>query len=72
MPFEGFKALKGSNGPKLFTIDNVGEPESLPRCTSIFPLFANILEYNVSIGPIHVSTDWTYLLMTIMTLSLRN
>lgn len=31
MPFEGFKALKGSNGPKLFTIDNVGEPESLPR-----------------------------------------
>ena len=31
MPFEGFKALKGSNGPKLFTIDNVGDPESLPR-----------------------------------------
>ena len=31
MPFEGFKALKGSNGPKLFTIDYVGEPDSLPR-----------------------------------------
>lgn len=36
MPFEGFKALKGSNGPKLFTIDNVGEPESLPRSHTCF------------------------------------
>ena len=43
MPFEGFKALKGSNGPKLFTIDNVGDPESLPR----LPQLTKQLEYSM-------------------------
>ena len=31
VPFEGFRALKGSSGPKKFNIEQWGEPQSLPR-----------------------------------------
>ena len=31
VPFEGFKALRGSNGPKRFTIDFFNDIKSLPR-----------------------------------------
>ena len=37
VPFEGFRALKGSSGPKKFNIELWGEPHSLPRwvCPSL-------------------------------------
>ena len=31
VPFEGFRALRGSNGPKRFTIDFFSDVNSLPR-----------------------------------------
>lgn len=31
VPYEGFKALRGSNGPKKFTIDFFNDIKSLPR-----------------------------------------
>ena len=36
VPFEGFKALKGSSGPKRFNIEMWGEPASLPRSHTCF------------------------------------
>jgi hypothetical protein len=36
VPFEGFKALKGSSGPKKFNIELWGEPSSLPRSHTCF------------------------------------
>ncbi len=31
VPMNGFKELYGSNGPKLFTIERWGHPDSYPR-----------------------------------------
>ena len=31
VPFEGFKALRGSNGPKRFTIDYYNDINAFPR-----------------------------------------
>ena len=31
VPFEGFRALRGSNGPKRFTVDFFSDVNSLPR-----------------------------------------
>ena len=31
IPFEGFSALRGSNGPRKFCIEKWGKPTSLPR-----------------------------------------
>ena len=31
VPFEGFKALRGSNGPKRFTIDFFNDVNAFPR-----------------------------------------
>ena len=31
VPFEGFKALRGSNGPKRFTIDFFNDANAFPR-----------------------------------------
>uniref|UniRef100_A0A7E4UYV5 HECT-type E3 ubiquitin transferase n=1 Tax=Panagrellus redivivus TaxID=6233 RepID=A0A7E4UYV5_PANRE len=36
IPFEGFKALRGSNGPKKFTIEKYGTENSLPRAHTCF------------------------------------
>uniref|UniRef100_A0A914CD15 HECT-type E3 ubiquitin transferase n=3 Tax=Acrobeloides nanus TaxID=290746 RepID=A0A914CD15_9BILA len=36
IPFEGFKALRGSNGPRKFTIEKWGHEESLPRAHTCF------------------------------------
>ena len=36
VPFEGFKALRGSNGPKRFTIDFFSDVNSLPRYIILF------------------------------------
>ena len=34
VPFEGFKALRGSNGPKRFTIDFFNDVNAFPRLVS--------------------------------------
>lgn len=31
IPYEGFAALRGSNGPRKFCIEKLGKPTSLPR-----------------------------------------
>jgi E3 ubiquitin-protein ligase HECW2 len=36
LPAEGFKALRGSNGPKKFTIEKWGDEKSLPRAHTCF------------------------------------
>lgn len=36
VPYEGFKALRGSNGPKKFTIDIFNDIKSLPRSHTCF------------------------------------
>ncbi|KAL5496256.1 hypothetical protein EMCRGX_G012501 [Ephydatia muelleri] len=36
VPYEGFKALRGSNGPKKFTIDFFNDIKSLPRSHTCF------------------------------------
>ncbi|XP_067952073.1 E3 ubiquitin-protein ligase HECW2-like isoform X2 [Watersipora subatra] len=36
IPFEGFSALRGSNGPRKFTIEKWGTPDSLPRAHTCF------------------------------------
>ena len=35
VPFEGFKALRGSNGPKRFTIDFFNDVNAFPRLVDI-------------------------------------
>ena len=35
VPFEGFKALRGSNGPKRFTIDFFNDVNAFPRLVGI-------------------------------------
>ena len=39
VPFEGFRALRGSNGPKRFTIDFFNDVNSLPRCSMVLNPF---------------------------------
>lgn len=39
VPFEGFKALRGSNGPKRFTIDFFSDVNSLPRYSTCTPIY---------------------------------
>ncbi|KAK5980759.1 HECT domain-containing protein [Trichostrongylus colubriformis] len=36
VPFEGFAMLRGSNGPKRFTIEKWGEESALPRAHTCF------------------------------------
>jgi len=36
IPFEGFSALRGSNGPRKFCIEKWGRPTSLPRAHTCF------------------------------------
>ncbi|KAK2710251.1 hypothetical protein QYM36_013786 [Artemia franciscana] len=36
VPYEGFSALRGSNGPKKFCIEKWGNPDSLPRAHTCF------------------------------------
>ncbi|PAV87687.1 hypothetical protein WR25_07992 [Diploscapter pachys] len=36
IPFEGFSALRGSNGPKKFTIEKWGDEDYLPRAHTCF------------------------------------
>ena len=36
IPFEGFSALRGSNGPRKFCIEKWGKPSSLPRAHTCF------------------------------------
>ena len=36
IPYEGFAALRGSNGPRKFCIEKWGRPTSLPRLLSVF------------------------------------
>jgi len=36
IPYEGFSALRGPNGPKKFTIEKWGSPASLPRAHTCF------------------------------------
>lgn len=36
IPYEGFAALRGSNGPRKFCIDKWGKPVSLPRAHTCF------------------------------------
>jgi len=36
VPFEGFRALRGSNGPKRFCIDYFSDIKSLPRTHTCF------------------------------------
>ncbi|CAJ0581051.1 unnamed protein product, partial [Mesorhabditis spiculigera] len=36
IPFEGFRGLRGSNGPKKFTIERWGQEECLPRAHTCF------------------------------------
>ncbi|PIK48611.1 hypothetical protein BSL78_14513 [Apostichopus japonicus] len=52
IPYEGFAALRGSNGPKKFCIEKWGSTKSLPRAHTCFnrldlppyPNFAMLLE----------------------------
>lgn len=37
IPYEGFAALRGSNGPRKFCIEKWGKPTGLPRYLSFFP-----------------------------------
>ena len=39
IPYEGFSALRGSNGPRKFCIEKWGKPSSLPRYDSTFIFF---------------------------------
>ncbi|KAF7494146.1 E3 ubiquitin-protein ligase HECW2 [Sarcoptes scabiei] len=36
IPYEGFAALRGSNGPRKFCIEKLGKPTSLPRAHTCF------------------------------------
>ncbi|CAL4116934.1 unnamed protein product, partial [Meganyctiphanes norvegica] len=36
VPYEGFAALRGSNGPRKFCIEKWGKPSSLPRAHTCF------------------------------------
>jgi hypothetical protein len=36
IPYEGFAALRGSNGPRKFCIEKWGKPTSLPRAHTCF------------------------------------
>lgn len=36
IPYEGFEALRGSNGPRRFCIEKWGKPTSLPRAHTCF------------------------------------
>jgi len=36
VPMNGFAELHGSNGPKKFTIEKIGDPDSLPRAHTCF------------------------------------
>jgi len=36
IPYEGFEALRGSNGPRKFCIEKWGKPSSLPRAHTCF------------------------------------
>jgi len=36
IPYEGFEALRGSNGPRKFCIEKWGKPTSLPRAHTCF------------------------------------
>lgn len=36
IPYEGFAALRGNQGPKRFTIEKWGDPEALPRAHTCF------------------------------------
>uniref|UniRef100_A0A915BKB0 E3 ubiquitin-protein ligase n=1 Tax=Parascaris univalens TaxID=6257 RepID=A0A915BKB0_PARUN len=36
IPYDGFRALRGSNGPKKFTIEKWGSEDSLPRAHTCF------------------------------------
>lgn len=38
VPYEGFAALRGSNGPRRFCIEKWGKPSSLPRLVIIVNL----------------------------------
>ena len=39
IPYEGFAALRGSNGPRKFCIEKWGKVTSLPRLVSILRFF---------------------------------
>jgi E3 ubiquitin-protein ligase HECW2 len=36
VPYEGFAALRGSNGPRRFCVERWGRPTSLPRAHTCF------------------------------------
>ena len=45
IPYEGFSALRGPNGPKKFTIEKWGSPASLPRLPEF--LFYNFFVFKI-------------------------
>ena len=60
IPYEGFSALRGSNGPRKFCIEKWGKPSSLPRyyfiSTNVLKRFKNFFS-----GLIPASIAWIYL-----------
>ena len=53
VPFEGFKALRGSNGPKRFCIDFFNDVNAFPRLVSGSQLICMHVHYNYyhALGP---------------------
>ncbi len=70
VPIAGFKALRGSNGPKRFTIDFFNDVNAFPRCVlghNVFFLSLNcwcshiesllyLCTKNETMAPLHVAT----------------
>ena len=56
VPFEGFKALRGSNGPKRFTIDFFNDIKSLPRYVCCKK--QNIEGYTAKTSLVVLTAEW--------------
>lgn len=46
IPFEGFSALRGSNGPRKFCIEKWGKPTALPRYVHVPNLYQTFSHHN--------------------------
>ena len=49
VPFEGFKALRGSNGPKRFTIDYYSDTNAFPRYVILYIIYKIYIYIVISI-----------------------
>lgn len=48
IPYEGFAALRGSNGPRKFCIEKWGKPTSLPRYVSMVTPLRELIQWPIA------------------------